>query len=50
MKRLMIIGLWPDDAVNYCTEKCDCRRYAFDRILLPQGRTSRPRAHLHPGS
>lgn len=33
MKRLMIIGLWPDDAVNYCTEKCDCRRYAFDRIL-----------------
>lgn len=20
MKRLMIIGLWPDDAVNYCTE------------------------------
>lgn len=23
MKRLMIIGLWPDDAVNYCTEKCD---------------------------
>lgn len=33
MKRLMIIGLWPDDAVNYCTEKCDCRRYAFDRKM-----------------
>lgn len=33
MKRLMIIGLWPDDTVNYCTEKCDCRRYAFDRML-----------------
>ncbi len=37
MKRLMIIGLWPDDAVNYCTEKCDCRRYAFDRILYHRG-------------
>lgn len=33
MKRLTIIGLWPDDVVKYCTEKCDCRRYAFDRIL-----------------
>ena len=37
MKRLMIIGLWPDDAVNYCTEKCDCRRYAFDRMLYHRG-------------
>ena len=37
MKRFMIIGLWPDDAVNYCTEKCDCRRYAFDRILYHRG-------------
>lgn len=37
MKRLMIIGLWPDDTVNYCTEKCDCRRYAFDRILYHKG-------------
>lgn len=37
MKRLMIIGLWPDDAVNYCAEKCDCRRYAFDRILYHRG-------------
>lgn len=37
MKRLMIIGLWPDDAVKYCTEKCDCRRYAFDRILYHRG-------------
>lgn len=37
MKRLMIIGLWPDDTVNYCTEKCDCRRYAFDRILYHRG-------------
>lgn len=37
MKQLMIIGLWPDDAVNYCTEKCDCRRYAFDRILYHRG-------------
>lgn len=37
MRRLMIIGLWPDDAVNYCTEKCDCRRYAFDRILYHRG-------------
>lgn len=37
MKRLMIIGLWSDDTVNYCTEKCDCRRYAFDRILYHKG-------------
>lgn len=37
MKRLMIIGLWPDDAVNYCAEKCDCRRYVFDRILYHRG-------------
>lgn len=37
MKRLMIIGLWPDDTVNYCTEKCDCRRYAFDRMLYHKG-------------
>lgn len=37
MKRLMIIGLWPDDTVKYCTEKCDCRRYAFDRILYHKG-------------
>lgn len=37
MKRLMIIGLWPDDTVNYCTEKCDCRRYAFDRMLYHRG-------------
>ena len=37
MKRLMIIGLWPDDVVKYCTEKCDCRRYAFDRILYHRG-------------
>lgn len=37
MKQLMIIGLWPDDAVNYCTEKCDCRRYAFDRMLYHRG-------------
>lgn len=37
MKRLTIIGLWPDDVVKYCTEKCDCRRYAFDRILYHRG-------------
>lgn len=37
MKRLMIIGLWPDDVVKYCTEKCDCRRYAFDRIIYHRG-------------
>lgn len=37
MKRLMIIGLWPDDTVKYCAEKCDCRRYAFDRILYHKG-------------
>ena len=37
MKQLMIIGLWPDDTVNYCTEKCDCRRYAFDRMLYHRG-------------
>ena len=37
MKRLMIIGLWPDDVVKYCTEKCECRRYAFDRIIYHRG-------------
>lgn len=37
MKRLTIIGLWPDDVVKYCAEKCDCRRYAFDRILYHRG-------------
>lgn len=37
MKRLMIIDLWPDDVVKYCTEKCDFRRYAFDRILYHRG-------------
>ena len=37
MKRLTIIGLWPDDVVKYCTEKCDYRRYAFDRILYHRG-------------
>lgn len=47
MKRLMIIGLWPDDAVNYCTEKCDCRRYAFDRILYHRGgRAARERIQM----
>ena len=49
MKRLMIIGLWPDDAVNYCTEKCDCRRYAFDRILYHRGgRAARERICMDP--
>lgn len=37
MKRLMIIGLQPDDMVLYCTEKCDCRRYAFDRMIYHKG-------------
>ena len=37
MKRLLIIGLWPDDTVKYCAEKCDCRRYEFDRILYHKG-------------
>ena len=44
MKRLMIIGLQPDETVHYCTERCDCRRYAFDRILYHKGgRTARER-------
>lgn len=43
MKRLTIIGLWPDDVVKYCTEKCDCRRYAFDRILYHIAFTERGR-------
>ena len=44
MKRLMIIGLKPDDTVLYCTEECDCRRYAFDRMLYHKGgRTTRER-------
>lgn len=49
MKRLMIIGLWPDDVVKYCTEKCECRRYAFDRIIYHRGgRAGTVRVHL-PG-
>lgn len=33
MKRLTIIGLWPDDVVKYCTEKCDCRRWTHRAIV-----------------
>lgn len=52
MKRLMIIGLWPDDVVKYCTEKCDCRRYACrnhkPEILL-RLRPEHAEAHMGPG-
>lgn len=37
MKRLMIIGLQPDDTVRYRNQRCDCRRYAFDRMLYHRG-------------